>query len=605
MKRTVPLLITSIVGFVLICSAFIPAAESWSQKALIWFDILAGIAFLLGGGNLVAVQFRKITRRQSGWGYAAVTLASFLITLSVGLLKVGSKPAPIQEYYGESFARLEPSELPAVSSDAPAVLEPVPASVRRQVSITKGETSEITLRGWLSPDQQSDLEALSPNLEWQCAIERLVKEAQLPESLRGRLVYHSDHATLGFKGVMSPEDEAEIRKLQPNSADYGKAVDALAALSRAENSVAAVIPPDLTLPGSLKDIATVGDGKITFQGPMSAAQRKALTEGSLAARRVFPLNDAGREAVIQQLTGVGPLSEKQIEVARNLMTEDLSNILIGAINTAGIAKPTPKSACELLEERNAGATDLNATNPPGPPSVLNDAQTQVIRDYLAVGKADWDGFQANLSAAGPVTPAQTAAIATFQNSLPTTGTRNRALFDELIKTGMLTTEQRDVLLAPVKEEQSWSDSVSSLFFQSHVVKYRWSGDFNQPGSAFWWAYKYIFSPITAMMFGLLAFYVASAAFRAFRAKNVEATLLLGTAFIILLGRTYAGVLITGWIPPDSPFAWLRLENLAVYFMKLFNAAGNRAIMIGIALGIASTSLKILLGIDRSHIGGRD
>jgi hypothetical protein len=35
---------------------------------------------------------------------------------------------------------------------------------------------------------------------------------------------------------------------------------------------------------------------------------------------------------------------------------------------------------------------------------------------------------------------------------------------------------------------------------------------------------------------------------------------------------------------------------------VFNTAGNRAIMIGIALGIASVSLKILLGVDRSYIG---
>jgi hypothetical protein len=37
-------------------------------------------------------------------------------------------------------------------------------------------------------------------------------------------------------------------------------------------------------------------------------------------------------------------------------------------------------------------------------------------------------------------------------------------------------------------------------------------------------------------------------------------------------------------------------------MAVFNTAGNRAIMIGIALGIVATSLKILIGVDRSYLG---
>ena len=104
------------------------------------------------------------------------------------------------------------------------------------------------------------------------------------------------------------------------------------------------------------------------------------------------------------------------------------------------------------------------------------------------------------------------------------------------------------------------------------------------------------------MFAMLAFYIASAAFRAFRAKNTEAVLLLGTAFIILLGRTFAGVWMTSWIPDDSAFSGLKIENLSVYIMQVFNTAGSRAIIIGIALGIASTSLKVIMGVDRSWLG---
>lgn len=129
--------------------------------------------------------------------------------------------------------------------------------------------------------------------------------------------------------------------------------------------------------------------------------------------------------------------------------------------------------------------------------------------------------------------------------------------------------------------------------------YSWSGTYREFGSPFWWLYEFAFKPLTATMFAMLAFYVASAAFRAFRAKNLEATLLLGTAFIILLGQS-AGSYLTAWIP-DS-FSGLRLNNMTVYIMQVFNTAGNRAIMIGIALGIASTSLKVLLGVDRSYLG---
>jgi len=137
--------------------------------------------------------------------------------------------------------------------------------------------------------------------------------------------------------------------------------------------------------------------------------------------------------------------------------------------------------------------------------------------------------------------------------------------------------------------------------------YPWSGTYREIGGAFWYLFEYAFQPLTSTMFALLAFYIASAAFRAFRAKNTEAALLLGTAFIILLGRTFAGVALTSWINPSNwegfrYLTGLRIENLTVLIMSVFTTAGNRAIMIGIALGIVATSLKVMLGIDRSYLG---
>ncbi len=131
----------------------------------------------------------------------------------------------------------------------------------------------------------------------------------------------------------------------------------------------------------------------------------------------------------------------------------------------------------------------------------------------------------------------------------------------------------------------------------------WSGNYIETGTPFWWLYEYAFKPLQSTIFAMLAFYVASAAFRAFRAKNVEAFLLLGTAFIILLGRTAVGPFLTDWFP--DWMSGLRSGPLTDYLMQVFNTAGSRAIMIGIALGTASVSLKILLGVDRSYLGSGD
>jgi hypothetical protein len=40
-------------------------------------------------------------------------------------------------------------------------------------------------------------------------------------------------------------------------------------------------------------------------------------------------------------------------------------------------------------------------------------------------------------------------------------------------------------------------------------------------------------------------------------------------------------------------------------MAIFTTAGQRAIMIGIALGTAAISLRVILGLDRSYLGTDD
>lgn len=126
-------------------------------------------------------------------------------------------------------------------------------------------------------------------------------------------------------------------------------------------------------------------------------------------------------------------------------------------------------------------------------------------------------------------------------------------------------------------------------------------DFQTPGTTFDWLYQYIYTPLSATMFAILAFFVASASYRAFRARNLQASLLLTAGFLVMMGRVLFDDIIFGKMFEN----FQPLADISNFIMNYPNMAGQRAIMIGIALGIVSTALRIILGIERSYLGGGD
>ena len=120
--------------------------------------------------------------------------------------------------------------------------------------------------------------------------------------------------------------------------------------------------------------------------------------------------------------------------------------------------------------------------------------------------------------------------------------------------------------------------------------------------AFVWMFNNVQVPMDATMFSLLAFIIASAAYRAFRARTFEATLLLVAALIVMIGNVPVGDFI--WnklIPigdnlPSTARQWI-LDNP--------NLSSRRGIILGVSLGVISQSIRIILGIERSYLGGGD
>lgn len=99
-------------------------------------------------------------------------------------------------------------------------------------------------------------------------------------------------------------------------------------------------------------------------------------------------------------------------------------------------------------------------------------------------------------------------------------------------------------------------------------------------------------PLSATMFSVLCFYIASAAYRAFRVRNAEATLLLGSAVLVMLGSVSIG---------DA--MWVGFPVIKNWIMDQANTAVMRGLTIGITLGMLAQAMRNLLGIERGYMSG--
>jgi len=114
----------------------------------------------------------------------------------------------------------------------------------------------------------------------------------------------------------------------------------------------------------------------------------------------------------------------------------------------------------------------------------------------------------------------------------------------------------------------------------------------EEGSSLDWIFQNSIKPLSATMFSIIGFFIASAAFRAFRARSIEATLLLIAAVIIMLGQTPLGQML-----------WQAIPDTMVWIFNVPTTAAKRAILFGIALGSIAFSLRIIFGIERAYLGG--
>ena len=203
----------------------------------------------------------------------------------------------------------------------------------------------------------------------------------------------------------------------------------------------------------------------------------------------------------------------------------------------------------------------------------------------------------------------------------------------------------DQVFITIDAAEKFMEPLKSIVGVYSIKQHPWGTHVSKDGSLFSWMYKKMYTPLSATMFALLAFFVASASYRAFRIRNFEATLLLISGIILMLGRVPIGELIPWWAvsvmimfgvgaitapwikdrkilfglvacgiflflitrytlewgEQNTP-AFLNIPAIQRWIFDYPATAGSRALMIGIGLGILGTSFRIIMGIERSFLG---
>jgi len=115
--------------------------------------------------------------------------------------------------------------------------------------------------------------------------------------------------------------------------------------------------------------------------------------------------------------------------------------------------------------------------------------------------------------------------------------------------------------------------------------------FSSTSDQYQWLFGTIYSPMSMAITGLPVFWLASAAYRTFKARSIESIILILSAFISLLALAPIGGLISPMIP-----------KLADWIIKVPTTGASRGIVIGAGIGTFSLGLRILLGREKVQLG---
>jgi hypothetical protein len=146
-----------------------------------------------------------------------------------------------------------------------------------------------------------------------------------------------------------------------------------------------------------------------------------------------------------------------------------------------------------------------------------------------------------------------------------------------------------------KRRPEWYLSV--LFFAAVIVGSVAGAGFGAPETSKEWTKRLsdivlfdLLRPLGSTIFSLLTFYLASAAYRSFKAKSREAVLMMASSIIVILGQLS--------IHPT-------LTTTSTWILYIINSASVRALEFGLMLGAIAIGLRLWLSLERGAFFDRE
>jgi len=107
-----------------------------------------------------------------------------------------------------------------------------------------------------------------------------------------------------------------------------------------------------------------------------------------------------------------------------------------------------------------------------------------------------------------------------------------------------------------------------------------------------WMFNYIYTPLGATLYPITGFYIFSAAYRAFRARNIDAALMLIAGCFVMLKNA-----------PVVEAIWIGFATIGNWFQFTGQVPGMRTFAIVGALGLIAYGFRALLGKERGFYAG--